>query len=322
MDRRAGLATLALLGATFLTACGNAGADRVLSIQATGLVKGSVHFDGNGSRVLDPGDVSLRGVKVRLVARGTRDTVAQASTDTAGRYRLTSVQVGPYVLLVDSTTIDSGQVVRIDTGDVTVRPDDSVAVTVLVSFPRINVAQARALAVGKKVFVDGVALNGLATFGDSTVHLADTSGAIRATRVRAAFISAGDSVRFLGTRSTRDGQPTLDDVRSFALGIPGLPPARRVSTAVAAAADAGLLDAAQVKVVDARITDTATVAGDYRLTVNDGSGSVAVLLDQDAGLTRSPYVPDVVIDAAGVLVPAGPGVWRLKPRSNPDLVVK
>jgi hypothetical protein len=56
--------------------------------------------------------------------------------------------------------------------------------------------------------------------------------------------------------------------------------------------------------------------------VDDGSGPVLVVLDQDAGLTRTPYVPGVVIDATGVLVPDGSGAWVLKPRNNSDLVAK
>jgi hypothetical protein len=64
------------------------------------------------------------------------------------------------------------------------------------------------------------------------------------------------------------------------------------------------------------------VNGDYQFTVDDGSGSVLVVLDEDAGLSRAPYVPGAVIDATGVLVPDGAGGWMLKPRNNLDLVVK
>jgi hypothetical protein len=115
----------------------------------------------------------------------------------------------------------------------------------------------------------------------------------------------------------------MENGQAIILGIVGLPVAIRVTTAEAASANGGLLDAELVRIVDGTIADdTTTVNGDYQFTVDDGSGPVLVILDQDAGLTRTPYVPGVVIDATGVLVPDGAGAWVLKPRNNSDLVVK
>ena len=97
----------------------------------------------------------------------------------------------------------------------------------------------------------------------------------------------------------------------------------RVTTAVAASADSSKLDADLIRIVDATIAnDTATVNGDYSFTLSDGSGPVKVVFDQDAGLTRTPYVPGVIVDVTGVLVPDGLGGWLVKPRANSDLVVK
>ena len=81
--------------------------------------------------------------------------------------------------------------------------------------------------------------------------------------------------------------------------------------------DGGGLDAALVRVTDATIADTATNAdGDYVVSADDGSGALLVAFDQDAGLDETPFVPGVVVDARGVLVPDGAGGWRLKPRST------
>ena len=77
-----------------------------------------------------------------------------------------------------------------------------------------------------------------------------------------------------------------------------------------------------LKMTSSLDTDTTTVGGDYVATVDDGSGAVLVVFDQDAGLTQSVYVPGVVIDATGVLVPDGLGRWVIKPRANADVVVK
>jgi hypothetical protein len=191
---------------------------------------------------------------------------------------------------------------------------------------------ARALPVGKKVFVLGYALTARfpggppsGTFGDTTVHFADTSAAVRGTAVRSTTVLPGDSVRILGTRSTRDGQPTLNDVTVLVLGSLTQQPQRRLSTSLAASADIGRADAALVQLDTAQILDTATVATPYgpsrRLTVSDGSGPLEVRLDSIVGFSGVVMAKDTIgarIVAKGVLVPTGTGTWRLKPRSTVD----
>jgi hypothetical protein len=80
------------------------------------------------------------------------------------------------------------------------------------------------------------------------------------------------------------------------------------------------LDAALVLVTGAVITDTATVAPDFRLTVNDGAGPLTVLLDSQGGFTRSLFAPGRSMIFRGVLVPTGTGAWQLKPRGIGDIV--
>ena len=154
--------------------------------------------------------------------------------------------------------------------------------------------------------------------------------AIRATNVGTAVIFAGDSVRFLGTTSTRDGQPTLDEVSPLILDITEVPPAIRLTTFRASTADSARYDAALAQIATATITDTATVASGFALSVDDGSGLLRVLLDSNIPFAAdtlpvdSLYVPGVVIDATGLLVPI-PGdtaKWELKPRSNADLEIQ
>jgi hypothetical protein len=193
-----------------------------------------------------------------------------------------------------------------------------------IPLPVISVAAARALPAGRNVVVVGVALNGSTTFSDTTVHLADNSGAIRLTRLRTT-VAAGDSVRVRATTATRDGQPTLDDVTTVALGRGLYPTAPTLTTAAAATASGGTRDAALVVVRGATVSDTATVRGDFKLTVSDGSGALEVLLDQAADAAfRSPLLPGVFVpgnrfDIVGVLQPSGTGTWRLKPRFPADL---
>jgi hypothetical protein len=141
--------------------------------------------------------------------------------------------------------------------------------------------------------------------------------------VRGPIVAAGDSVRFLGRVGAANGQPVIQEAQATILQIASPPVAIRLTTGDAALAGGGGRDADLVRIVDGTIgTDTATVAGDYQFTVDDGSGPVRVVLDNDASLTRTPYVPGVVMDATGVLVPDGAGAWLLKPRVNADLVAK
>jgi hypothetical protein len=193
-----------------------------------------------------------------------------------------------------------------------------------VSFPSYTVAEARARPLGEKIFVLGLALNSSPAFGDSTVHLADTSGTMRVTGARGPLVAAGDSVRVLGEAGARDGQPVLADGQVWLIRIVDLPVATSVTTLAASTAGGGVLDAALVKVDSATISDTATVNGDYIATVDDGSGPVRVVFDEDLSFTdmRTLYVPAAAIDATGVLVPDGLGAWRLKPRGDSDLVVR
>jgi len=199
------------------------------------------------------------------------------------------------------------------------RPRSSADLS-LIPLPVISIAAARLLPVGRTVVVIGTALNDLNTFSDTTVHLADTSGAIRLTRLRAS-ISARDSVKVKAVTAMRANEPVLDAGTTTPLGIGLLPQALGVTTQQAASAKGGVIDAQLVQVLNATVSDTATVIGGYQLTVSDGSGNLVVLLDQRIGFFPLPgqYVPNNTFNIVGVLVPTGTGTWMLKPRSAADL---
>ena len=294
----------------------------MLGINSTGRVEGLVYFDANGSREPDEGDPAQAGVRVRLVVAGTPDTVARATSGADGTFVMPGVPVGNYELVVDTFSLpDSFEVVRIDTTAIALTPDDTTLASVALGFPIVTVPEARALPAGTRIFVQGVTLNSLGTFGDLTLHIADTTAAIRATRVSPSAIFAGDLVRLRGTTRVDDGQPTLDDVAPFLVSILAVPPPKLLSSGVAAAADSARLDANLVEVAGATLSDTATVDGDFVLTVNDGSGDLAVVLDRDVGFDLTPFIPGVDLDAIGLLVPDGSGAWNLKPRSGSDLTI-
>src|SRR6185503_17827924 len=162
-------------------------------------------------------------------------------------------------------------------------------------------------------------------FGDSTMHLADTSGAVRLTGVRTLIVLAGDSVRVLATRSSRDGQPVMDRGLVFSISTDAATPVHVIKSNVASAADSGKLDAALVRVLNVLITDTSTVQGNRRLIVNDSSGPLVVRLDSIVGFRGTALLPDTVgarLDVVGLLVPTGSGAWMVKPRGPFDIVVR
>jgi hypothetical protein len=302
---------------------------RLVTIPGQGYVGGLVYLDRDGDRVPGGPDEALQGVGVRLVIAGTLDTLARATSDANGGFVFGAVPVGRYTVVVPQAAVfgDSVQVVRIDTADVSLGVDDTSQVTVSVSFPSYTIAQARGRPLGEKIFVEGLALSARPTFGDSTVHLRDTTGALRITGARGPLVAAGDSARFLGEVGARDGQPVVQDAQSLIIDIVELPVAVRVTTAEAASAGSGSLDADLVEIAGATIgDDTATVNGDYRFTVDDGTGPVLLLLDENLDLTPAELaelIPGAVFDTAkGVLVPDGLGAWVLKPRNTVDLELR
>jgi hypothetical protein len=204
------------------------------------------------------------------------------------------------------------------TGSWRLRPRSATDLT-LIPLPVISIAAARALPAGRTVVVVGIALNNPNIFSDTTVHLADTSGAIRLTRLRSP-ITAGDSVKVKAVTGLRALQPTLDGGTTTPLGL-GLPPAPvTLTTAAAATAVGGTRDAQLVFVLNATVSDTATVVGAFKLTVSDGSGNLDVLLDQRiAFIVPGQYIPTNRFNIVGLLVPTGTGAWTLKPRSSADL---
>jgi hypothetical protein len=87
-----------------------------------------------------------------------------------------------------------------------------------------------------------------------------------------------------------------------------------VSTQVAASAQGGARDAGQVA-VSGTVSAIGTSGVDFVLTISDGSGSLAVVLDRDV-FQSNPYSVGNQIRARGVLIPnAGGTAWELKPRA-------
>lgn len=328
--RRAVIGSIASVLLAASVSCDNAGADRSLGVDATGLVTGSIFFDANGSGTSDAQDAPFEGARVRLLTPASRDTVLRATTGIDGRFSFGQVPVGSYAIVLDSLSGgDSISVVTIEE-TVTVHPADSIEVTGSFGFRSHPASAIRTLPLGTRVFVTAVALHARGTFSDTLLHVADTSGAIRASRIRpsSAPAVAGDSVRLRARVGERLGERTLDDVTVFVVTPTFVPTVSPLTTLEASGALGGVLDAALVQVIDALVTDTATVGGHVTMTVDDGSGELTVVLDRAAdGAFRAPlpaglYQAGNRFDLVGVLVPTGTGGFVLRPRSALDLTLR
>ena len=324
MTRRRSWPTAAVLAA-FVAGCANAGEERVLAITGTGAVSGIVYFDASRNLSPDGLDTPLENVAVELRSAGG-DVVESATTDAQGIFSMDAVPVGSYTVTVDLTTIgDTVEVARIDTSEIDITADAGEVVEIAVAFPQTTTENARTLAVGTSVFLEGLALSGFITFGDQTVHFRDATGALRLTRVSPILVTAGDSVRVRGKMATNSGQPVLDDVRVFFLStVSTVVFPDTVTSADAASAVTGLKDGELVHVLGATVSSLAPSGADEDLTIDDGSGPLIVRLDGNINFDTSVItpIPGAVVNVTGVLVPTGTGSWVLKPRGNADIAVQ
>ncbi|HEV8355730.1 MAG TPA: hypothetical protein VGQ17_03085 [Gemmatimonadales bacterium] len=310
-----------------LAGCNNAGESLGVTIQKTSAVSVLVYLDRDGSHTPSSLDTAFAGARVALLNHGSQDTLRTAATVSTGIARFDAVPVGQYTIAVAPSSIgDSIQVAAIDSTNVRITAaDTNRGVIVRLAYPEVSIRQARALPIGRRVFVHGLILAGVQSFRDTTSHLADSSGQIRMTRVSLrgglAGNNPGDSVSVLGGTSTRAGQPTLDlaVVSTFANRLAPVP--FDVSTAIAATAAGGVLDAALVRVTGARMSDTATVSPDFVIHASDGSGTLTIVIDPTLNLSRTLFRPGDRITTRGVLVPDGAGGWVLKPRFGGDIVL-
>jgi hypothetical protein len=318
---------LAFGAVALAAACSNAGSDLGFGPVTTGVVNVGVYLDRDGSRTFTALDTVFAKARVALFVAGSVDTLRTVATDSKGIALFQDVPAGRYRVAVEPRSLgDSIQVLAYDSAQVTVTAKSGgSAVVARVGWPEVTVRQARALPAGKKVFIRGLVLAGVQSFRDTTSHVADSSGQIRLTRVtlRGGLLgnNPGDSVTVLGTVSSRAGQPTLDQALIVTFATRPAPVPLPVTTAVAALASGGTLDAGLVQITGATIDSVATVAPDLRLVVDDGSGPLTVILDGNLGFPSGPFTVGRVLTAKGVLVPDGTGRWIFKPRSFGDVTL-
>lgn len=279
----------------------------------TGTVVALAWLDRDGDGLMGPNEGPIAGVRAALVRAPTGDTVAAANTGADGIAIFSRIAVGSYQMAATNGSLgDTVAVLDVDSASVTVAVGDTTTRRIRVGYPTLSLATVRSLPVGRHVVVEGVALNGWSTFGDSTLHIRDASGAARIIRVLPGAVQSGDSVRIFATTGLQDDRFVLADATAQVISAVGRPAPDSVSTAIAAAAT-GYLDG-QVRIAGAVIQDTTTIAGDRVLGVDDGSGRVEVVLDRSIQFGPGTWVPGATFQGAGVLVPGAAAAWRLKPR--------
>lgn len=311
-----------LLAALIASGCTEEQTDP-LALTATGEVRGSAYVDVNGNLTRDGADAALPDLRVRLYVRGTPDTVRSVRTSADGSFTIGSVPVGEYDVRIDPTTIpDTLQIAFVDNNPVRVFAADTPRVTIAAGFPIASVAAARLEPAGTRIFVDAVALNDRSAFADGAVHITDGTASLRLTDLAAGSLLRGHRARFLGVLTQQNGQPTLRDVRFFVTDSVTTPPPLGVSTGTAATAQGGDLDAALVRVTRATVTSTQVAGGQYRFTVDDGTGALEAVVNLDRGFELALLVPGTVLDLTGVLVPtSGLNRWQLRPRTPDDVTL-
>jgi len=321
---RAFAASLGLL--VTLAGCQNAGSDLGFGSAQTGGIFVGLYLDRDGSRTQTlTVDTVFAHARVALLARGSTDTLQVIVSNALGVAQFDAVPVGEYRITVDPGSIGDSLVVQaVDSANVRLTAGGTNPIVVVrLGYPEFSIRAARALPLGKRAFIRGVVLVGVQAFRDTTSHISDSSGQIRLTRVQLrgglTGNSPGDSVSVLGTASSRDGQATLDVAIVSRFGNRPAPVPFFITTATAATANGGVLDAALVQVNSAVVSDSATVAPDFKVIASDNSGPVKIILDANLPFARTAFRPGRSLNVTGVLVPDGAGGWNLKPRSPGDV---
>jgi len=308
-----------LAGFTVLGAC-DQGPEMLLSIPGTAVIIGSAFVDANTNGIQDGEDRSLPGLRVQVAYSNASDTLMSVVTGPDGQFFLDGIAVGDLRLEVDAATIPDSLVIEaVSDAQFSLGANDTARVTIRAGYPRATVAEARALPAGRRIVVEGVAVSPLAAFENGIAHIVAGGGAIRASGVPASAIAPGDSIRLVAATARDNGQPILEVDSWRVLTRVQVPAPMDVTTAEAANASGGALDAQLVRVRSATVTSVTVAEGQHRFTLDDGSGVLDAAVSTDRDFNLELLTESSRIDATGVLVPLGTGRWRLLPRTNADI---
>src|SRR5690606_31839905 len=160
----------------------NDGAGPTSVNDATAVVSGFAYVDIDDDATFGATDTPLAGAHAALLAHATGDTVAQTQTAANGRFVFRSLEAGSYRVELDLGSLaDSLAVMSSGASPSVLAQGDSMTAEVRIGYSAnpATVAEARTLEAGTRVIISGVALSSAAAFGDSTLHVQDTTAAIR-----------------------------------------------------------------------------------------------------------------------------------------------
>jgi hypothetical protein len=320
----------AVLGALLLlstTGCENTGSHPILEIESTAVALGVLFLDLNGSGGLElAADQPVAGWQVRLIG-ANRAVVATTTTDSLGIFVFDDLPTGRVTLDVDRARLgDTLQIFGLTGREVSLARDDTARMSVGITYPKVSVAAVDSLPLGRRVFVEGIALNPVTLTGPRELHLRSGARALRLVNIVRKPLNPGDSVRVLGRRATELGRAVLTtgEITVVRAAVAD-PDPYEVTTRNAALANNGALTNDLVRVRNADLVRSRNELSDVILTADDGTGQVEIILRSFLGADASLFNADSVRvrEATGVLVPyvtdAGEVRWRVATRTVGDL---
>ena len=289
-----------------------------LSVQA--------YFEYDDNAGIGGGDAPAPGVPIQVVLLGTNTPVVEGVADAMGDVEFPEIPVGTYDIRVDPAFLaDSLVVAGIDSTRVTFAPGQARNFQVGLTPPSLTVAQVRALPLGRRAWITGMALNGRQSSVDGAVHvLEDGTSALRVNLPAASGGSAGDSVRALGTTAgTGSGRFFVSGrINVLAQSVRAIFPLE-VDIGEARTAGGGQHAARLVVIRGGQVAGTSAIPFvGLRVSVQDGAETINVLLPQQNGFgTPNLPVGTPVVSIAGLLVqdPDATGAWRIVPRGGGDV---
>ena len=328
LRRWSGLPVLLLVSLLVaLGGCDGPDSRYLFSLDGTGSVEGLAFLDLNRDGTPSSGEGPLAGVQIRLIMSGSRDTVASMTTGEQGVFEAEDLLVGSYEVAAGGSILgDSLVLTGVNPERVQISPNGTAGVTVGISFPLFGFGEAAAEAPGRRLYVEGRALNTRGSLPNDAVHVWDGERALRVTGVGSFTFNAGDTVRMLGRTARESGRTILTEGQGFRIGVSdGTPLHVFLSTQSARSAQGGGLDGALVQVTEAAVTDVRAVDGGIVATASDGSGPVSIRIPNNhlSGAGIPTLQPGAVITVRGILLP-GPEAnqWELRTRSGDDLMVE
>ncbi len=262
-----------------------------------GTIAGRLYRDDNASGEYEAGeDLAAAGITVRLQSSGA--DVDEVTTDADGQFVFGPLRPGGYTVVVElleTMDIEGGS-----TFDVTVGPGATTALpAVFTGTLRIDIAEARAGALGQTVSVEGV-VTWHPSFDTRVIFLQDGTAGISVFAGSRPDAAIGDRVQITGVLSAFDGELQIENVASFVnLGPEGAPEPRSVT---ATEINAGMFQG-ELVTIDGTVEQVDVLSFDNQMVLlRDGGGETfAVKVDSRTGTQPDAWTVGETYAVTGVL---------------------